>query len=65
MATVRMKKGNRYADIFDSPETIAQARKEGYSIEETKKEPVNTVNSEPTETTDGSEKKQRGKKNTQ
>jgi hypothetical protein len=32
MATVTMKKGALYADIFDSPETIAQARREGYSL---------------------------------
>ena len=29
MATVRMVKGNKYADIFDSPETIEQAKKDG------------------------------------
>lgn len=34
MATVRMKKGTLYADIFDSPETIKQAQREGYSIVE-------------------------------
>jgi hypothetical protein len=32
MATVQMRKGDLYADIFDSPETIAQARREGYSL---------------------------------
>jgi hypothetical protein len=32
MATVRMKKGDKYADIFDSPETIRQAQLEGYSL---------------------------------
>jgi hypothetical protein len=31
-----MKKGDLFADIFDSPETIAQARREGYSLVETK-----------------------------
>jgi hypothetical protein len=30
--TVVMRKGDLYADIFDSPETIAQARREGYSL---------------------------------
>jgi hypothetical protein len=30
--TVVMRKGDTYADIFDSPETIAQARREGYSL---------------------------------
>jgi hypothetical protein len=28
--TVTMRKGERFADIFDSPETITQARREGY-----------------------------------
>ena len=34
MATVRMRKGTLYADIFDSPETIKQAQKDGYSLVE-------------------------------
>ena len=34
MATVKMLKGNKYADIFDSPETIAQAEKDGYVLAE-------------------------------
>lgn len=34
MATVRMIKGDKYADIYDSPETIRQARREGYSLVE-------------------------------
>jgi hypothetical protein len=34
MATVLMRKGDRSANIFDSPETIAQARKDGYSFPE-------------------------------
>ena len=37
MATVKMKKGDKYADIFDSPETIAQAEKEGYVMASEKK----------------------------
>lgn len=32
MATIRMKKGIKFADIYDSPETISQAQKEGWSI---------------------------------
>lgn len=32
MATIRMKKGTLYADIFDSPESIASAQSKGYSI---------------------------------
>jgi hypothetical protein len=27
-----MRKGDLYADIFDSPETIAQAQREGYHL---------------------------------
>ena len=38
MATVRMKKGDKYADVFDSPETIKQAQLDGYALVETKKE---------------------------
>lgn len=30
--TVRMRKGNLFADIFDSPETIKQAQFEGFSL---------------------------------
>ena len=36
MATVRMKKGNKLADIYDSPETIKQAQYDGYSLCEEK-----------------------------
>lgn len=38
MATVRMKKGVYFADIYDSPETIRQAQLDGYSLVEEKKE---------------------------
>ena len=34
MATIRMRKGDLYADIFDSPETIKEAQRNGYSIVE-------------------------------
>lgn len=37
MATVRMVKNGKYADIFDSEVTINQAKKEGYSFVEEKK----------------------------
>ena len=37
MATVKMKRGSHYADIFDSPETIGQAEKDGYVLAEEKK----------------------------
>lgn len=46
MATVRMKKGNIYADIFDSPETIKQAQKDGYSLVEKTFEKTVTTESE-------------------
>lgn len=44
MATVRMRKGSKYADIFDSPEMIAGARADGYELvtEEKKAEKVET-----------------------
>ena len=32
MATVAMRKGDLFADIFDSPETVAQAQKEGFHL---------------------------------
>lgn len=32
MKTVRMKRGELYADIYDSPETIAQAKSEGFFL---------------------------------
>ena len=38
MSTVRMKKGDKYADVFDSPETIRQAQLDGYSLVEKKAE---------------------------
>lgn len=40
MATVKMKKGKKFADIFDSPETIKQAQLDGYSLVEKKVEPA-------------------------
>ena len=48
MATVKMKRGSLYADIYDSPETIAQAQKDGFElVAETKEEPKKvTVNEE-------------------
>lgn len=36
MATVRMKKGLLYADIYDSPDSIKQAQLNGYSLVEEK-----------------------------
>ena len=34
MATIKMRKGDKYADIYDSPETIRQAQLDGYSVVE-------------------------------
>ena len=46
MATVKMIRGSRIADIFDSPETIAQAEKDGF----VKYEEVKTVRETKAET---------------
>lgn len=46
MATVRMKKGDKFADIYDSPETIKQAQFEGYSIVEDSKKKADEVPAE-------------------
>lgn len=39
MATIKMFKGNVIADIYDSPETIAQAKKDGYLPVDDEKKP--------------------------
>lgn len=50
MATVRMRKGDKYADIFDSPEMIAGAQADGYElVTESKSEKVVTADSEKTD----------------
>lgn len=50
MATVKMIRGSRIADIFDSPETIAQAEKDGFVLmEEKKSEKVVTAESDKTD----------------
>ena len=50
MATVKMIRGSRIADIFDSPETIAQAEKDGFvRMEEKKSEKVLTAESDKTD----------------
>jgi len=50
MATVKMIRGSRIADIFDSPETIAQAEKDGFvRMEEKKSEKVVTAESDKTD----------------
>lgn len=43
--TVKMKKGNKTYDIFNSPETIANAEKEGLTL--VKEEPKTLVKEEP------------------
>lgn len=50
MATVKMFKGNIIADIYDSEETIAQAKKDGYLPveEEPKSKKVESDESEKT-----------------
>lgn len=45
MATVRMIKGDKYADIFDSPEMIKGAEADGYVLVTEEKTPGN-VNTE-------------------
>ena len=50
MATVKMIRGSRIADIFDSPETIAQAEKDGFvRMEEKKSEKVVTAETDKTD----------------
>ena len=50
MATVKMIRGSRVADIFDSPETIAQAEKDGFvRMEEKKSEKVVTADADKTD----------------
>ena len=45
-----MIRGSRIADIFDSPETIAQAEKDGFvRMEEKKSEKVVTAESDKTD----------------
>ena len=48
MATVRMKKGDKFADVFDSPETIKQAQFDGYSLVEEKKTVTKPADEEET-----------------
>ncbi len=40
MAYVRMKKGNIYANVFDSPEMIASAKSDGYVLVTEEEAPV-------------------------
>lgn len=39
MATVRMKKGNVYADVYDSPEEIQSSIDNGWTLVETQAKP--------------------------
>lgn len=47
MATVRMIKGDKYADVYDSPETIRQAQIDGYTLCDVPVEPKQVI--EPVE----------------
>lgn len=60
MATVRFTKDGRFADIFDSPETIATAKAEGWEpyVEESRPEPE----SKPVRTEEKKEAKKPDKK---
>ena len=51
MATVKMFKGNIIADIYDSEETIAQAKKDGYLFVEEEPKPKKTESDESEKTT--------------
>ena len=48
MATVKMVRGSLYADIFDSEETIAQAKKDGFELVDEKSETPADVTTEET-----------------
>lgn len=52
MATVKMVRGSLYADIFDSEETIAQAKKDGFELVDEKSETPAKVTTEEKYVTD-------------
>lgn len=56
--TVRMKCGDIYADIYDSPETIAQAISDGFNLAD---EPCDTVDSGTVKKKSGSKAEPDGK----
>ena len=61
MATVKMIRGSRIADIFDSPETIAQAEKDGFvKYEEVK--PVRETKAETSKDDDAEVKTPKSKR---
>ena len=61
MATVKMIRGSRIADIFDSPETIAQAEKDGFvKYEEVK--PVRETKADPSKDEDAEVKTPKSKR---
>ena len=61
MATVKMIRGSRIADIFDSPETIAQAEKDGFvKYEEVK--PVRETKAETPKSEDAEVKTPKSKR---
>ena len=46
MATVRMKNGNQYADVFDSPTSIADAQSKGWELCEDKPKEIKVEKTE-------------------
>ena len=60
MATVKMIRGSRIADIFDSPETIAQAEKDGFVRYEEK--PVRETKAETPKSEDAEVKTPKSKR---
>lgn len=59
MATVRMRKGDKFADIFDSPDTIRQARLEGWSLVEGRQTDGKQKQPDAAETAAGDDGKQK------
>ena len=62
MATVRMKKGDKYADIFDSPVTIATAKSQGYELVSEKSQADSKVVSADKKSDEKTEKTQKSKR---
>lgn len=60
--TVLMRKGDKFADIFDSAETIAQAQKDGYHICTEAEASIRKIELEEQVQKDKSPVKEKGKK---
>lgn len=52
MATVKMVRGDEFADIFDSPETIENAKLAGYTLVERAKPVIEEKKTVETKTTE-------------